>query len=81
MHVRSPWLAKTVAAIALACSMNAAAAAQGRTDVVTLANGDRITGEVVRLDRGRLEFKTDDIGTLYLNGTIWPASSPRGWSR
>jgi Protein of unknown function, DUF481 len=66
MNVRSAWLAKTVAAIALACSMNAAAAAQGRTDVVTLANGDRITGEVVRLDRGQLEFKTDDIGTLYL---------------
>jgi Protein of unknown function, DUF481 len=42
------------------------ASAQGRTDVVTLANGDRITGEVVELERGRLEFKTDDIGTLYL---------------
>jgi hypothetical protein len=42
------------------------ALAQPRTDVVTLANGDRITGEVVRLDRGRLEFKTDDAGTLYL---------------
>jgi hypothetical protein len=40
--------------------------AQGRTDVVVLANGDRITGEIVRLDRGRLEFKTDDAGTLYL---------------
>jgi hypothetical protein len=39
---------------------------QGRTDVVTLANRDRITGEVVSLDRGRLEFKTDDAGTLYL---------------
>ena len=39
---------------------------QGRTDVVSLANGDRITGEVVALDRGRLEFKTDDAGTLYL---------------
>jgi len=66
MNARSACLAKAVAAIALACSMTAAAAAQGRTDVVTLANGDRITGEVVRLDRGRLEFKTDDIGTLYL---------------
>ena len=42
------------------------AGSQGRTDVVTLPNGDRITGEVVRLDRGRLEFKTDDAGTLYL---------------
>ena len=35
-----------------------------RTDVVTLANGDRITGEIVELDRGRLEFKTDDAGTI-----------------
>ena len=40
--------------------------AQGRTDVVTFANGDRVTGEVLRLERGRLEFKTDDAGTLYL---------------
>ena len=40
-------------------------AAQGRTDVITLANGDRVTGEVERLDRGRIEFKTDDIGTIY----------------
>ena len=39
--------------------------AQGRTDVVTLANSDRITGEVKKLERGRLEFKTDDAGTLY----------------
>src|SRR5689334_162740 len=42
------------------------ASAQGRTDVVILSNGDHITGEVVSLDRGRLEFKTDDAGTLYL---------------
>jgi hypothetical protein len=53
-------------AIALAFIASAAAHAQGRTDVVTLANGDRITGEVVRLERGRLEFKTDDAGTLSL---------------
>ncbi len=50
-------------AVALAGTM---AHAQGRTDVVTLANGDRITGEVIGLERGRLEFKTDDAGTLYL---------------
>jgi len=47
-------------------SLGATVHAQGRTDVVTLANGDRITGEVVQLNRGRLEFKTDDAGTLYL---------------
>ena len=66
MRALSAGLAKTVAAFALACSMTAAAAAQGRTDIVTLANGDRITGEVARLDRGILQFKTDDAGTLYL---------------
>ena len=46
--------------------MTSAGAFSQRTDVVALANGDRITGEVMLLDRDRLEFKTDDAGTLYL---------------
>lgn len=50
----------------LALSLAAHAYGQPKTDVVTLANGDRITGEVKQLDRGRLEFSTDDAGTLYL---------------
>jgi len=37
-----------------------------KTDIVTLANGDRITGEVSTLSRGQLEYKTDDQGTLYI---------------
>ena len=48
----------------LAAASGTRADARARTDVVTLRNGDRITGEVVRLERGRLEFKTDDAGTL-----------------
>ena len=40
--------------------------AQPKTDIVILANGDRITGEIKRLERGRLEFSTDDAGTLFL---------------
>jgi hypothetical protein len=52
--------------IGIVLMMSVSAYAQGRTDVVTLANGDQITGEVKRLERGRLEFKTDDAGTLYL---------------
>jgi hypothetical protein len=64
--MRARWLLRTLATVIVALSVNMPAIAQGRTDVVTLANGDRITGEIVRLDRGRLEFKTDDIGTLYL---------------
>jgi hypothetical protein len=55
-----------VLAVVLAIGVASAASAQGRTDVVTLANGDHITGEVTRMERGRLEFKTDDAGTLYL---------------
>lgn len=46
-----------------------AATAQPKTDVVTLGNGDRITGEIVELERGRLEFKTDDAGTIYFEWT------------
>lgn len=55
-----------LAAAFFVCAFAATALAQPRTDQVTLANGDRITGEIVRLDRGQLEFKTDDAGTLYL---------------
>jgi hypothetical protein len=58
------WLVPLAVAVALLPSTTAYG--QGRTDVVMLANGDRITGEVVSLARGRLEFKTDDAGTLYL---------------
>jgi hypothetical protein len=57
---------RAAAAVVLVLAAGTTAYAQLRTDVVTLANGDRITGEVVRLERGRLEFKTDDAGTLSL---------------
>jgi hypothetical protein len=35
-------------------------------DVVVLKNGDRITGEVLSLIRGKLEFDTDSMGTVYI---------------
>jgi hypothetical protein len=60
------WVARASGVVLAILVTGVQASAQGRTDVVTLPNGDRITGEVVRLDRGRLEFKTDDAGTLYL---------------
>ena len=61
-----PWSARCLLSAVLVVSLPGTGGAQGRTDIVTLANGDRITGEVLRLERGRLEFKTDDAGTLYL---------------
>jgi hypothetical protein len=43
--------------------------ARERTDVLLLKNGDRITGEIVKLEYGKLQFKTDDIGTLSVEWT------------
>jgi hypothetical protein len=40
-----------------------------KTDIVVLTNGDRITGEIKKLERGRLEYSTDDIGRLYIDWT------------
>ena len=60
--LRSTRATVTIALVLASCT---AAFAQ-KTDVVTLANGDRITGEIKILERGRLEFSTDDAGTLYL---------------
>src|SRR5574341_675910 len=37
-----------------------------KTDIVVLRNGDRITGEVKSLRNAKLQFKTDDAGTLYI---------------
>lgn len=37
-----------------------------KNDVVILKNGDRITGEVLSLLRGKLEFDTDSMGTVYI---------------
>ena len=53
-----------VVAVAVLLSPHATAWGQPKTDVVTLLNGDRFTGEIVDLDRARLELKTDDVGTV-----------------
>ena len=50
----------------IAAGIWAAPAVAEKTDVVVLRNGDRITGEVVELTYGQLKYKTDDMGTLYI---------------
>lgn len=37
-----------------------------KTDIVYLKNGDRVTGEVKSLHRGKLEFSTDHMGTIFI---------------
>src|SRR6185436_13246756 len=65
------------AALAIVLLMSVPAYAQ-KTDVITLANGDRITGEITSLSKGRLELKTDDVGTINIEwDNIVHISSPR----
>lgn len=40
-----------------------------KTDVIFLVNGDRVTGEMKSLLRGKLELKTDHMGTVYIDWT------------
>ena len=57
-------LARITAAVAFLVWFSTLAFAQPKTDVVRLANGDRVTGEIEDVNRGRLELSTDDAGTI-----------------
>ncbi len=49
-----------------------------KTDKVLLTNGDWITGEVKNLDYGKLNFKTDAAGTIYIKWEdIWKIKSDK----
>ena len=63
-HPSIPRLAARIAAglvLALACPL-----AAEKTDVVVFDNGDRLTGEVKKLERGKLAFKTDATDTIQI---------------
>lgn len=53
-------LLATLAAILL----SAPASARPKTDVIVMKNGDRFTGEIKSLDRGKLSLGTDSAGTV-----------------
>ena len=53
-------LVLVVASLSFASSVHAA----DKTDIVELVNGDRITCEIKKLERGKLTVKTDGIGTI-----------------
>jgi len=46
--------------------LSQSALAQRKTDIVTLYNGDRITGEVKSLEGGILRLSTDSMGTVQI---------------
>jgi hypothetical protein len=61
---RPTWKTLPTLLLALSAAAWPAAALAAKTDVLTLHNGDRITGEVKWLTRGKLEYSTDDAGRL-----------------
>jgi hypothetical protein len=63
MKFLAPWQSGFMALCAGCLCMPAWAE---KTDVVVLINGDRITGEVKQLSYGQLKFKTDHMGTIYI---------------
>lgn len=46
------------------CAATIPAHARDKVDVVWLANGDRLTGEIVKLEHGKLQLQTDSAGTV-----------------
>ena len=58
-----------LAASMLLCSFPAHAD-RDNTDIIVLKNGDRVTGEILELEFGRLQVSTDDMGTI---GIEWSA--------
>jgi hypothetical protein len=56
--------ASTLVVLLLLLSRAAPVAAAPKTDIVELRNGDRITCEIRKLERGKLTVKTDGVGTI-----------------
>ena len=49
-----------------------------KVDMIYMSNGDRIRGEIKRLEYGRVEYKTDDLGTVSVKwDKIGEIESPR----
>lgn len=59
----APWSIRLLVTACAVLAWSSEAAAQ-KTDIITLDNGDRITCEIKKLERGRLRCKTDAMGTV-----------------
>jgi hypothetical protein len=55
--------------VGFAMTLVASSASAKKTDVVILLNGDRITGEIKTLERGRLKLNTDPADNIYIHWT------------
>ena len=70
------WVGLLLLCGVLACARPAAAA--DKVDVITFKNGDRITCEIKKLERGTLQISTDPLGTVSVHwGEVVAVTSPR----
>lgn len=53
-------------AVLIVAMVGALPAFAAKTDVIYLRSGDRITGEIKNLERGRLKVSTDSLGMIYI---------------
>jgi len=70
-------LARLVLAAIVTTTLSSFAAAAVKVDVIVLENGTRIVGEIRSMNRGRLEVKTDDMGTVQIEwGKVVEVTAP-----
>jgi len=63
--------------VTLMTAGHSVAVAAEKVDVIVLQNGTRVVGEVRSMTRGRLEVKTDDMGTLQIEwGNVVQVTAP-----
>lgn len=63
--------------IAMTAGLSGVASAALKVDVIVLENGTRIVGEIRSMSRGRLELKTDDMGTVQIEwGNVTQVTAP-----
>ena len=63
-HICTPFARLATVTLLVVAAARGVSASAPKTDIVELKNGDRITCEIKKLDRGKLTVKTDGIGTL-----------------
>jgi uncharacterized protein DUF481 len=66
--------------VALLIFLSPAVGLAAKTDIIILRNGDKITGEVKGVSRGKLDYNTDDAGRLAVEWTkVSRVSSPHSF--
>jgi hypothetical protein len=63
-HPHQPARAVRIAAALIAIVLSGTGMARDKTDVILMNNGDRLTGEIKKLEHGKLVVKTESMGQV-----------------